>query len=76
MIMPEQTLTFGGRRFVVLPERDYLKLQQLASKASGKLTNSRRVNPQFAEDAMRELNTYRKTRKAAKWSEVKAKLGL
>ena len=74
--MPEQTLTLGRRRFVLVPERDYLKLQKLAGRAAAKNTSARRVNAEFAEDAIRELRSYRKTRKAAKWAEVKAKLGL
>ncbi len=75
-MMSEQTLTLAGRRFVVLPERDYLKLRQLASKATEKRTPTRQVNSKFAQDAMQALHIYRKTRKAAKWSDVKAKLGL
>jgi hypothetical protein len=34
------------------------------------------VRPQFADEAMRELKAYRKTGKAADWTDVKRKLGL
>jgi hypothetical protein len=76
-----QTLTLGGRRFVVLSERDYLKLQERASNASLKKSNHRNlkpgpVNPEFAADALRELRKYRKSQKSASWTDVKAKLGL
>jgi hypothetical protein len=74
-IMPAQTLTIGGRRFVVLPERNYLDLQQKARKTALKKSASREVLPEFAADAMRESRTYRKSRKAAKWTDVRAKLG-
>ncbi len=66
--MTTQTLTLGKRRFVVIPERDFQRLQ----KAAGE----RAVRPEFAEEAMRELKAYRKTGKAAKWTDVKRKLGL
>jgi hypothetical protein len=74
--MSAQTLTLGGRRFVVLPERDYLKLQERARKTSDKQAGHRQVRPDFAADAMRELRAYRKTRKAANWTDVQPKLGL
>jgi hypothetical protein len=74
--MPSQTLTLGGRRFVVLSERDYLKLQKRASKAGQKQGDPIEVKPEFAADAMRELRAYRKTKKAARWIDIKAKLGL
>ncbi len=66
--MTTQTLTIGKRRFVLLPERDFLRLQKKAEKIA--------VRPEFAEEAMRELKTFRKTRRAADWSDVKRKLGL
>jgi hypothetical protein len=65
--MNMQTLTLGKRRFVVIPEREFHRLQKKAGVA---------VSPEFAEDAMRELKSYRRTGKAAKWSDVKRKLGL
>lgn len=66
--MTTQTLTIGKRRFVVVPERDFQRLQKRA--------RANEVRPQFAEEAMRELKTYLKTGKAADWSDVKRKLGL
>ena len=63
-----QTLTIGKRRFVLIPEREFQRLQK---RAAGK-----QVRPEFAQDAMRELRNYRKSGKAAKWSDVKRKLGL
>jgi hypothetical protein len=66
--MTVQTLTIGKRRYVVVPESDFNRLQRKAG--------AREVRPQFAADAMRELNAYRKTRKAANWSQVKRRLGL
>jgi hypothetical protein len=51
-----------------VPERDFLQLQKRAGEAV--------IRPEFAEEAMRELKAYRKTGKAAKWSDVKRKLGL
>ena len=66
--MTAQTLTIGKRRFVVVPERDFLRLQKQAGQNT--------VRPEFADDAMRELKAYRKTGKAANWSDVKRKLGL
>lgn len=66
--MSAQTLTIGKRRFVVLSEREFLRLQKRA--------DDREVRPDFAHEAMRELKAYRKTGKAAKWTDVKRKLGL
>jgi hypothetical protein len=66
--MLTQTLTIGKRRFVLVPERDFQRLQKQAGRTA--------VRPEFAEEAMRELKTYRKTRKAANWTDVKRKLGL
>jgi hypothetical protein len=66
--MNTQTLTIGKRRFVVVPERDFLRLQKKAADSE--------VRPEFAQEAMGELRNYRKTRKAAHWTDVKRKLGL
>ena len=66
--MNPQTITIGKRRFVVVPEREFLRLQ----KRAGELT----VRPEFGREAMRELRTYRKTGNATKWADVKRKLGL
>ena len=66
--MTTQTLTIGKRRFVLLPERDFLRLQKQAA--------SKTVRPEFAKEAMRELRAYRKTGKATTWTSAKRKLGL
>jgi hypothetical protein len=66
--MNTQTLTIGKRRFVVVPERDFQRLQKRAGE--------REIRPDFAQEAMRELRAYRKTGKAVKWSDLKRKLGL
>lgn len=66
--MTIQTLTIGKRRFVLVPEGDFQRLQERAGKSM--------VRPEFAEDAMRELKAYRKTGKAANWSGIKQRLGL
>lgn len=66
--MTTQTLTIGRRRFVVVAERDFVRLQKLAGE--------RTVRPEFADEARRELKAYRKTGKAANWSDVKRRLGL
>ncbi|MFI5380753.1 MAG: hypothetical protein ACHRHE_15750 [Tepidisphaerales bacterium] len=66
--MITQTLTIGQRRFVVVPERDFLRLQKRAGEVA--------VRPEFAEEAMRELKAYRKTGNAADWNDVKRKLAL
>ena len=66
--MNEQTLTIGKRRFVLVPERDFRRLQKRAAE--------RLVRPEFAVEAMRELRAYRKTGKAASWTDVKRRLGL
>ncbi len=66
--MTTQTLTIGKRRFVLLPERDFLRLQARAAKPT--------VNKEFADEAMSELRAYRRTRKAVSWTTVKGKLGL
>ena len=66
--MTTQTLTIGKRRFVLVPERDFLRLQKQA--------NAGGVREDFAEDAMKDLKTYRKTGKAHEWSKVKRNLGL
>ena len=64
--MVTQTLTIGKRRFVVVSERDFRRLEKRAAA----------VRPEFAEEAMRELKAYRKTGKAVDWAVVKRKLGL
>ncbi|HEY3244953.1 MAG TPA: hypothetical protein VGM03_16550 [Phycisphaerae bacterium] len=66
--MNTQTLTIGKRRFVIVPEREFLKLQKRAGEAA--------VRKEFAAEALRELRLYRKTGKAANWLDVKRKLGL
>jgi hypothetical protein len=66
--MTIQTLTIGKRRFVVVPDRDFQRLQKQARQDA--------VRPEFSEEAMRELKAYRKTGKAADWSVVKRRLGL
>ena len=66
--MLTQTLMLGKRRFVVVPEREFLRLQKKAGEGT--------VRAEFAEEAMRELRTYQKTGKAADWNDVKHKLGL
>jgi hypothetical protein len=66
--MTTQTLTIGKRRFVVVPERDFRRLQKQAGQSA--------VRPEFAREAMRELRAYRKTGKAVDWTDVKHKLGL
>ncbi|HEY8665231.1 MAG TPA: hypothetical protein VIL86_01140 [Tepidisphaeraceae bacterium] len=63
--METQTLTLGKRRFIVVPERDFRRLQKQASESA--------VRSEFAEEAMRELRAYRKTRKAAEWNDIKRK---
>lgn len=67
-MMAIQTLTIGKRRFVLLPKREFDRLQQQAGKSV--------VRPEFADDAMRELKAYRQTGKAADWSGIKQRLGL
>lgn len=66
--MTTQTLTIGKRRFVLVSERDFRRLQKRAGDNS--------VRPEFAEEAMRDLKVYRKTRKATDWQNVKRRLGL
>ena len=64
--MDTQLITIGKRRYVLVPERDYLRLQ----KRAGELA----VREEFGRDAMRELAAYRKTGKAEEWSNLKRKL--
>lgn len=66
--MTTQTLIIGKRRFVLVPEKDFLRLEKKAA--------ARTVRPQFAKEAMRELQTYRKAGKATHWKDIKQKLGL
>jgi hypothetical protein len=66
--MNTQTLMIGKRRFVVVPERDFQRLQKRAGENV--------IRSDFALEAMRELRAYRKTGKAVKWTDVKRKLGL
>ena len=65
--MTVQTLTIGKRRFVLVPERDFQRLQKKAVLS---------VRPEFAAEAMRELKAYRKTGRASDWRNVKRRLGL
>jgi hypothetical protein len=66
--MTTQTLTIGKRRYVVVSESDFRRLQKQADAAE--------IRPEFAKEAMRELKAYRKTGKAVSWAHVKRKLGL
>ena len=66
--MTTQTLTIGKRRFILVSERDFRRLQKRAGEGA--------IRPEFAEEAMRELKAYRKSGKAAHWTDVKRKLGL
>ena len=65
--MTVQTIEIGRKKFVLLAEGDFRKLQKRA--AAGE------VRPDFAEEAMKELRAYRKTGKARRWEQVKADLG-
>lgn len=67
-MMTIQTLTLGKRRFVVVPEKDFQRLQKRAGAHA--------VRPEFAREAIRELKAYRKTGKASDWKSVKHRLGL
>ncbi len=69
--MAPQTLTIGKRRFVLITERDYLRLQKQAATAA-----TTQVRPDVTEDAIAQLRAYRKSRKAAPWTDVKRRLGL
>jgi hypothetical protein len=71
--MTTQTLIVGKRRFVLLSERDFLKLQSAAHSPKRKPA---KVHTEFAEDAKRQLDAYRRTGKAADWKDVRAKLGI
>ncbi len=66
--MTVQTLTIGKHRFVLLRERDFLKLRQRGEGSE--------IRPAVARDAMKELRHYRRTGKARNWTKVKADLGL
>jgi len=66
--MTTQTLTIGKRRFVLVPEVEFLRLQKRAGQ--------RDVCPDFGHQAMQDLKAYRKTGKAASWADVKRRLGL
>jgi hypothetical protein len=66
--MITQTLTLGKRRFVVVSERGFRRLQKRAGQSP--------VRAEFADEAMKELQAYRKTGKAAKWADVKRRLGI
>lgn len=63
-----QKLTIGKRRFVLMPEQEFQRLQKRAGEGE--------VRREFAEEAMRELKAYRKKGKAADWADVKRKMGL
>lgn len=63
-----QTLTLGKQRFVAVLEKDFQRLQKRAG--------ARMVRSEFAKEAMRELQTYRKTGKESQWKNVKHRLGL
>jgi hypothetical protein len=65
--MTPQTLTIGRRRFVLIPELEFMRLRKRAGDIA--------VRPEFAAEAMQELRAYRKTGKAKSWSQVKRKLG-
>jgi hypothetical protein len=66
--MTFQTLTLGKRKFVVVPESEFLRLQKRAA--------GNQVRADFGDDAMNELRAYRKTGNAKNWTNVKRKLGL
>jgi len=66
--MTVQTITIGKRRFVLLPERDFQRLDKRAEEAY--------VRPDFAQKALRELKAYKRTGKAADWQDVKRRLAL
>lgn len=66
--MTTQTLTIGKRRFVVVAERDFARLQKLAGK--------QQVRALFADDAMKDLRAYRRTRQATDWKRIKRRLGI
>jgi hypothetical protein len=66
--MTAQTLKIGKRRFVLLPERDFLRLQKKAGEEV--------VRPEFMKEVLRELKAYRKTGRGTPWEDVKRRLGL
>jgi hypothetical protein len=62
-----QTLTIRKRRFVLVPEKEFQRLQKRAEH---------QVRPEFGREAMIALRDYKKSGKAAKWADVQRKLGL
>ena len=66
--MASQTPTIGKRRFVLLPESEYRRLQKKAA------TNT--VRGEFANAVMKDLKAYRKTGKAANWKDAKRSLSI
>lgn len=53
--MTLQTLTLGKKRFIIIPEREFRRLQKRAGEGA--------VCPEFAEEAMRELKPIEKPAK-------------
>lgn len=74
--MTTQTLTIGKRKFVLIPERDFRRLEKQAGEREVRPRASSTVHPEFGLEAMRELQAYRKTGKATDWKDVKRRLGL
>jgi hypothetical protein len=66
--MTVQTLTIGKQRFVLLRERDFLQLQGRARSAQ--------VRPEVVKKAMKDLQSFRRSGKAASWTKIKRELGL
>lgn len=69
-----QKLVVSGRRFVIVPEADYLRLAKAAGAKKAK--QEPEVHPAVIAEAMRELREYKRTGKATEWSEFRKTLGL
>jgi hypothetical protein len=67
-----QKLVVAGKRFVIIPEKEFLRLEKAADGKRAK----REVNPAFADAAMRELRAYKRTRQGRSWDEIKRELAL
>ena len=83
--MPAQSLTLVGRRFVILPEREYEQLRRQAKNASGKgngvsrarrTKTARRLTAQDRGDIAESLRRLKEPGEDIPWEVVKAKRGL
>jgi hypothetical protein len=70
------TLNLGGRKFVVIPDKEYRALKAKAARSAAKPTPKRRPTRQERGDVAESLRRMKEPDRRISHEELKAELGL